>query len=314
LDGFAATLSPLFDRVFRAYIGAMRRLAIIVVALSSLGTSCGAEEARTQPASTGAESTICLMLESAARENALPVTFFARLIWQESSFRSRAVGPTTRSGAQAQGIAQFMPGTAAERDLLDPFDPVQALPKAAAFLRELRQRFGNLGLAAAAYNAGPRRVSEWLAGTGYMPAETRNYVLAITGRSVDEWAKAAGEDAATAPAQDCAQLIASAKRAPETYLAALEARVDSASRKPWSVQLAAGFSRALALSKYAEAMNRFAAVLGEQDPIVDGRVLRSRGTRTFYQVSVGADTRGEADKVCAQLRARGGACMVLRKS
>ena len=72
--------------------------------------------------------------------------------------------------------------------------------------------------------------------------------------------------------------------------------------------------RALALSKYAEAMNRFAAVLGEQDPIVDGKVLRSRGTRTFYQVSVGADTRGEADKVCAQLRAKGGACMVLRKS
>ena len=314
MDDFAATLSPLFDRVFRAYIGAMRRLAVIVAATVLLGPPSRAEEPRAEPAAGDTQNTICLMLESAARENALPVTFFARLIWQESSFRAGAVGPLTRSGAQAQGIAQFMPGTAAERDLLDPFDPVQALPKAAAFLRELRQRFGNLGLAAAAYNAGPRRVSEWLAGTGYMPAETRNYVLAITGRSVDEWAKAAGEDAAAAPSQDCAQLIASAKRAPDTYLTALEARVDGASRKPWSVQLAAGFSRALALSKYAEAMNRFAAVLGEQDPIVDGKVLRSRGTRTFYQVSVGADTRGEADKVCAQLRAKGGACMVLRKS
>jgi hypothetical protein len=107
--------------------------------------------------------------------------------------------------------------------------------------------------------------------------------------------------------------MAEVKR-PGTYLAALEARVDGATRKPWSVQLAAGFSRSTALSKYAEAMNRFAAVLGNQDPIVDGKILRSRGTRTFYQVSVSAESRPEANKVCAQLRAKGGACMVLRKS
>jgi len=44
-----------------------------------------------------------------------------------------------------------MPATAAERGLLDPFDPVQALPKSAEYLKELRQDFGNLGLAAAAY-------------------------------------------------------------------------------------------------------------------------------------------------------------------
>ena len=64
--------------------------------------------------------------------------FFARVIWQESRFRADAVGPLTRSGRRAQGIAQFMPGTAAERRLLDPFDPVQALPKSAEFLKELR--------------------------------------------------------------------------------------------------------------------------------------------------------------------------------
>ena len=114
------------------------------------------------------------MIESAARAHDLPVEFFARVIWQESRFRADAVGPVTRSGARARGIAQFMPGTAAERQLLDPFDPVQALPKSAEFLNELRQQFGNLGLAAAAYNAGPRRVREWLAGSGPMPAETRN--------------------------------------------------------------------------------------------------------------------------------------------
>lgn len=290
----------------------MFRIAAVIAVVLLLGSSSACEQARAESATT--QNTICLMLESAARDHGLPVAFFARLIWKESSFNAEAVGPRTRNGAQAQGIAQFMPGTAAERSLLDPFDPVQALPKAAAFLRELRERFGNLGLAAAAYNAGPRRVSEWLAGTGGMPAETRNYVLAITGRPVEDWANGARQDATRDTQADCTQLIASAKRTPNTYLAALEERVDRAIRKPWSVQLAAGFSRSLALSKYAAAMNRFSKVLADQDPIVDGMILRSRGTRTFYQVSVGADSRGEADEVCTQLRKAGGACMVLKKS
>jgi Transglycosylase SLT domain/SPOR domain len=287
---------------------------VAIAAVVLLGPSLRFERAHAESNSGTAQNTVCLMLESAARENDLPVAFFARLIWQESSFNAEAVGPRTRSGAHAQGIAQFMPGTAAERSLLDPFDPVQALPKAAAFLRELRDRFGNLGLAAAAYNAGPRRVSEWLAGTGPMPAETRSYVLAITGRNVDDWAAGARQDGARDVPTDCPQMIADAKRIPNTYLTSLEERVDRATRAPWSVQLAAGFSRSLALSKYAEAMNRFSKVLGDRDPIVDGMILRSRGTRTFYQVSVGAQTRSEADKVCAQLRVAGGACMVLRKS
>jgi hypothetical protein len=292
----------------------MSRIAIVLAAVLLLGPSFGPTPVRAESNSGTTQNTICLMLESAARENDLPVAFFARLIWQESSFNAQAVGPRTRSGAQAQGIAQFMPGTAAERSLLDPFDPVQALPKSAAFLRELREQFGNLGLAAAAYNAGPRRVSEWLAGSGFMPAETRSYVLAITGRTVDDWAGSASKDVAGDGPVDCAQLIAEAKRTPNTYLAALEERVDRAARKPWSVQLAAGFSRSLALSKYANAMNRLSKVIGERDPIVDGVILRSRGTRTFYQVSVGAETRPEANKVCAQIRTAGGACMVLRKS
>src|SRR5256886_1408036 len=140
---------------------------------------------------TDTREAMCLMIESAARANGLPLEFFARIIWQESRFQPDAVGPLTRSGQRAQGIAQFMPGTAAERRLLDPFNPVQALPKSAEFLRELRTQFGNLGLAAAAYNAGPQRVRDWLSGARGLPAETRNYVHAVTGLSADEWAKGA---------------------------------------------------------------------------------------------------------------------------
>src|SRR6266702_3230753 len=161
-------------------------------------------------ADTGTSEAICLMIESAAKAQGLPLEFFARVIWQESRFQSDAVGPVTRSGQRALGIAQFMPGTANERRLLDPFDPVQALPKSAEFLNELRNQFGNLGLAAAAYNAGPRRVQEWLAGSGPMPEETRNYVFAITGTSVDDWAKPGSNGKAPdrAPAASCRDLMA----------------------------------------------------------------------------------------------------------
>ena len=117
-----------------------------VAALTVLLAAC---PARAEEAEDMRES-MCLLIESAAQANGLPAEFFARVIWQESRFRVDAVGPVTRSGDRAQGIAQFMPGTAAERGLLDPFNPVQARPKAAEFLRELRATFGNLGLAAAA--------------------------------------------------------------------------------------------------------------------------------------------------------------------
>lgn len=66
---------------------------------------------------TDTREAMCLMIESAAKANDLPLEFFARVIWQESRFQSDAVGPVTRSGQRAQGIAQFMPGTASERRL-----------------------------------------------------------------------------------------------------------------------------------------------------------------------------------------------------
>src|SRR5688572_12191661 len=133
----------------------MRRWAIasLVLACTAAPVTVRAE---TSPDAT--QTSICLMLESAARAYELPLEFFARLIWRESRFRAGAIGPRTRSGKRAQGIAQFMPGTATERQLLDPFDPVQALPKSAEFLQELRRRFGNLGLAAAAYKIGRAHV------------------------------------------------------------------------------------------------------------------------------------------------------------
>lgn len=128
---------------------------------------------------------ICEVLEEVAEEFDLPTPLFTRLIWQESRFRNETV-----SRAGAQGIAQFMPRTAELRGLDDPFDPLQALPASADFLRELIDQFGNFGLAAAAYNGGPTRVRNWLAGRGRLPKETRDYVLRITGRPAEQWRNA----------------------------------------------------------------------------------------------------------------------------
>ena len=259
---------------------------------------------------------MCLMIESAASANSLPLEFFARVIWQESRFQPDAVGPVTRSGQRAQGVAQFMPGTASERRLLDPFDPVQALPKSAEFLQELRNQFGNLGLAAAAYNAGPRRVQEWLAGTGYMPSETRNYVYAITGTTVDDWAAAGkgGTIKDRTPPAGCRELMALLQRAPNPFVSGLEQRVKLGAAMPWGVQLAAGFSRDRALAMYARAMVRLGAIIGERDPSLLSSVFRSRGTRPFYQVRVGADTRAAANELCDRIKRAGQACIVLKNA
>lgn len=282
----------------------------VLAATLVLAALCAGEHARAQEGEDTRRS-ICLMIESAARAHGLPVEFFARVIWRESRFDPQALGPVTRGGRRAQGIAQFMPYTAAERNLLDPFDPVQALPKAAEFLSELRAQFGNLGLAAAAYNAGPARVRAFLDNGGSMPAQTRAYVAAITGRSVEEW-KGARDGAPPASPADCRAMMATLTRAPNAFVAALERRVSVGAAKAWGVQLAAGFARERVLSSYARELKTYARVLEGHDAAIVATLNRTRGTRMFYQVRVGADTRGEAEGLCAKLRAAGGACVVLR--
>jgi hypothetical protein len=154
---------------------------------------------------TASREQICESVASAAQANDLPIAFLASLVWQESRFNPKAVSPVG-----AQGIAQFMPRIAAAFGLADPFDPLQALPASARFLRELYQQFGNLGLAAAAYNAGPKRVLDWMANRGRLPSETRTYVLNITGRPAEQWVSKIDNAAFKIPARTpCQSLLAS---------------------------------------------------------------------------------------------------------
>jgi len=258
------------------------------------------------------DQAVCRMIEGAASSHQIPVDFFTRLIWQESSFR-----PGVISDAGAQGVAQFMPGTAAERQLANPFDPEQAIPKSAELLAELRERFGNLGLAAAAYNGGPARVEAWLAGKGSLPAETRSYVSIITGRSADDWA-AAPRGAAPAGAEaarptKCLILVAAFRRGTDRrMLEAYNGPMTESPLAPWGVQLAGNFSKSLALAAYARVRGRFNAILGEAAPMVIGTRLRSRGTNAFYRVRIPAATRQAATELCGRLHKAGGACVVLK--
>ena len=80
-----------------------------------------------------------------------------------------------------------MPATARARGLANSFEPLAAIEQSAEFLRELRAQFGNLGLAAAAHNAGPGRVRAWLDGRSPLPLQTRTYVHIITGRAANTW-------------------------------------------------------------------------------------------------------------------------------
>jgi Transglycosylase SLT domain len=152
---------------------------------------------------------ICDALTKTAHSNDLPAHFFIRLLYQESSFKAGAI-----SSAGALGIAQFMPETSTDRGLDNPFDPLQAIPASARLLHDLHKRFGNLGLAAAAYNAGARRVADWLANKGQLPQETQDYVNAITGWPAETWKTLAlgGSPAVklpkAAPCQEAAGLLA----------------------------------------------------------------------------------------------------------
>ena len=114
------------------------------------------------------------MLARAAQRWNVSSALLAAQLYAESNFN-----PFAESGAGAQGIAQFMPGTARALGLADPFDAEQAIDAQAHLMRDLLRRFAAVPLALAAYNAGPNAV----AACGCVPdiPETRAYVVRILG-------------------------------------------------------------------------------------------------------------------------------------
>ena len=267
------------------------------------------------------EKTVCELIDEAAAEHKLPAAFLTRLIWKESSFRPQVVSPKG-----AQGIAQFMPATALRRGLVDPFDPTEAIPASANYLKDLAVRFGNLGLAAAAYNAGEKRVSDWLVGARRLPLETSAYVRFITGRAAADWKStetpsgglvevdpvAPGDESSKEGASDCAQIAALLSQ-PGAGSSRIALRHHAGAEwAPWGVQVAGNFSQSRALSSYEALQQKHASLLGEQKPLIVSAVLKSRGAAPFHQVRIPFQNRDDANDLCGQLRKAGGACFVIK--
>ena len=246
---------------------------------------------------------ICHLIERAAHGNGLPPAFFARLIWKESRFDIKAV-----SYKGAQGIAQFMPTTAKMRGLADPFDPAQAIPASASLLADLKAQFGNLGLAAAAYNAGENRVAAWLAGNRGLPGETRAYVHSITFRPA-KWFREPGNEVEAKPLDEALAFAPACRQLPVMQTRAVF--YEGAEWQPWGVQVAGNRFQSRAMAQFSRMQRRFPHILGEVEPmLVSARA--GLGRKRIWTAQVGADSRREANRICARLRAAGGACVVRR--
>jgi hypothetical protein len=216
-----------------------------------------------------------------------------------------------------------MPGTARWRGLDDPFEPIAAVRESARWLKELRAQFGNLGLAAAAYNAGPRRLQEWLGGRGPLPGETRAYVRIVTGRTAEEWAKIGANEAregriGVIPCDQIAKIIAGSREAslpphqPASGPVSGAANEERAAWAPWGLQLTGNWSEAQALAAYRGLQKKFPALLGDRPPLVLRTAMPGRGTAPWYRVRVAESTRERAAQLCAKLESAGGKCLVFR--
>ena len=244
---------------------------------------------------------VCRTLEQTAQEAGLDPGFFARLIWRESLFDAAAVSPVG-----AQGIAQFMPGTARLRQLADPFNPAEALRASAIYLAELSDTYGNIGLAAVAYNAGEARLEDFLYRDRGLPPETRAYVPAITGYSANEWRDSPPEKwslalSETEAFQPACEAMARARsqsgfETPETFM-------------PWAVIIAASPTRAGAELRHNVAAKRNELV--RQNDIIYRRMRLPGGHGRQWTAQISVDDRKQADRLCWQLRGSGTGCIVL---
>lgn len=238
----------------------------------------------------------------------LPAGYFARLIWQESRF-----DPTALSPAGAQGVAQFTPSTGRLRGLVNPFDPAEALARSAEYLHFLERRFGNLGLAAAAYNGGEGRIGRYVAnGGGALPSETRNYVLIVTGHPVDQWLAGVAGDVDFALNNDTDFQAACVDMARSVHTPDLTTR--PAEWQPWGVIIAQNALAGLARSRFATAQAQFSSVLSDEMLMLISARNPSFGNRMRFSAMVGRQSQIEANALCERLLAAGGACIVKKNA
>jgi len=143
-------------------------------------TTAGADAGSTLIGNVPVPDQYVATIEQSSATNAIPASLLSALLYHESRFETDAV-----SQAGAEGIAQFMPATAAGMGI-DPMDPIQSIQGAAQLLGNYTRQFGSYADALAAYDAGPGAVEQY----GGVPpyAETQAYVpsvLSLAGLSAE---------------------------------------------------------------------------------------------------------------------------------
>lgn len=278
----------------------MRSALVVTLALFTLvGTAHAAKFDRKAFATN-----VCTAIDKASAETGVDRNFFTRLLWRESLFDPNAVSPKG-----AQGIAQFMPDTADRRKLEDPFEPVSAVKASASFLSDLQNTFGNLGLAAAAYNAGEQRVADWMAGKRGLPEETQEYVSYITGHLAEEWKdpKASFDMPALGKAGDFqSQCVALASRNGSPPGGGIRL----AKLQPWGAVLTQDFSEARAMALYKRLKLRFPQLLEGKTPTIARVKNLSRGRQRMAVLMIGAKQQADAQSLCSKYTAAGLPCIV----
>jgi hypothetical protein len=314
-DGWKSGQGPQASTVRLARKAWTGLAAIPIILIAVCGTAASAEDAgeitRTSPgdqltSSTPGYSEICRTMQGAAVDNNLPVDFFTRVIWRESNFEVSA-----RSPAGALGIAQFMPKTASSRGLLNPFDPIASLRESASYLRELNKTFGNLGLAAAAYNAGPGRVAQWLLGNQHLPSETITYVRLVTGRPISAWTSVRPSWEGSGIPQGVPCTLLASRATDELPLKTESKGPRPTAWAPWGVQLTSDWTRNQVLSKYEWIRRKYFTVLGDREPLVL-ITFGPSGLTKRYLARVATNTQQEADQLCKRLQSLGSSCFAIR--
>ena len=243
---------------------------------------------------------VCTAIEGAARAHDLDPGYFARLLWQESLFDAAAISP-----AGAQGIAQFMPGTAELRGLDDPFNPASAIRASAAYLGDLTRMFGNEGLAAAAYNSGEARTADFVRRGRNLPAETRAYVQVITGHSARAWRDGTPGDVDYRLAPNGSFAEACRRQAATRTVRSFRPEIP-----PWGVIVAAGRRRPT-VEMFADRVRRsHGGIIGDRPiEISDGRIPGLRNASRLVALVV-TPTRDEARRLCRRLQQANAYCVV----
>ncbi len=123
-------------------------------------------------------------IREAATRFGVPQQWVRAVMHQESGGHAFQDGHPIVSSAGAMGLMQVMPATyGVLRDQYDlgedPYDPHNSILAGTAYIRQMYDRYGAPGFLAA-YNAGPQRLDNYLAGNSSLPNETVNYLAAIT--------------------------------------------------------------------------------------------------------------------------------------